>query len=281
MYREYALEGLTLQQLRYFVAVADGETFAGAADRFAISQSALSQGIARLEQVAAMRLLERAGRRRRLTDAGEAVAAYARRVISESEDLAEELRAQQSGTRGRLRVGMIDAAPLYLLTESLREFRRAHGDASISITVATSGALEQRLADFADDVSVVIGPAGRGDSLILLEEPMHLYGEGSIHDQSTFALYPTGSRTRRAVDAGLAVAEIVPQIAGESGNPAVLHELARLTGSFTVLPAGVVPTVAPLPRVVEGIAVRSVELVTRDRGSLSPLAAAFVKEMIP
>ena len=69
------LDGLTLQQLRYFSAVAAGETFADSAALIGISQSALSQGIARLEQVTGSRLLERDGRRRRLTDAGEAVAA--------------------------------------------------------------------------------------------------------------------------------------------------------------------------------------------------------------
>ena len=71
---QFDLEGLTLQHLRYFNAVAEGETFADAAALIGISQSALSQGIARLEQVTGTRLLERDGRRRRITDAGELVA---------------------------------------------------------------------------------------------------------------------------------------------------------------------------------------------------------------
>ena len=85
--RQFKLEGLTLQQLRYFNSVAEGDTFADAAAIIGISQSALSQGIARLEQVVGARLLERDGRRRRLTNAGELVAGYARRVLGESEVL--------------------------------------------------------------------------------------------------------------------------------------------------------------------------------------------------
>ena len=147
MFTTPPFDGLTLQQLRYFSAVASGDTFADSADQIGISQSALSQGIARLEQVTGSRLLERDGRRRRLTEAGEAVAAYARRVIGESESLADHLDMRRAGRAGTLRVGLIDAAALYLLREPLEEFRDNHPETDLAITVTGSAELEQRLAD--------------------------------------------------------------------------------------------------------------------------------------
>ena len=102
--RQFKLEGLTLQQLRYFNSVAEGDTFADAAAAIGISQSALSQGIARLEQVVGTRRLERDGRRRRLTNAGELVAGYARRILGESEVLVDELADRRSGFAGTVRV---------------------------------------------------------------------------------------------------------------------------------------------------------------------------------
>jgi len=279
MDRTPPLDGLTLQQLRYLAAVSTGETFADSADHIGISQSALSQGIARLEQVAGSRLLERDGRRRRLTEAGEAVAAYARRVIGESETLADHLAIQRSGGAGTLRVGLIDAAALYLFREPLEGFREQHPETDLAITVTGSADLEQRLFDFQDEVAIVIGPGERGSSLHLEHEPMNLYGSGEVAEDSTFALYPSGSRTRRAIDAGLATSGIAARVTAESGNPAVLRELCLLTDSLTVLPEDVAAASHRLAVVEDGIATRSIDLVVRDPDSLSPLAKAFVQHL--
>lgn len=277
----FQLEGLTLQQLRYFNAVAQGETFADAADSIGISQSALSQGIARLEQVAGARLLERDGRRRRLTDTGELVAAYARRVLGESETLASDLDAIRSGTSGRLRIGLIDAAALYLLNDRIATFQETHPDVALSMTVAGSDELEQALLDFRLDAAVVVGPAKRAEAGVLLTEPMHVFGRGASMDDATWALYPTGSRTRDAVDAGLANAGIEPTVTVESGNPSVLREMAALTGSFTVLPADVVGASHGLRPIVENVARRDILLATRRAMTPSSLVQAFAEEMSP
>ena len=71
--------------------------------------------------------------------------------------------------------------------------------------------------------------------------------DGSADDTATgtWALYPAGSRTREAIDVGLAAAGIRPRVIVESGNPAVLRELATLTGSFTVLPEAIAATGLP------------------------------------
>lgn len=274
----FEFEGLTLQQLRYFNAVAEGDTFADAAALIGISQSALSQGIARLEQVVGERLLERDGRRRRLTDAGELVAGYARRVLGESESLAADLDSRRSGRTGRLRLGLIDAAALYLFRDRLSRFRADHPGIELSIMVAGSDELEEALVDFRIDIAVMIGPTRTTAAALLATEPMHLYGNpGPISDR-TWALYPTGSRTRAAIDAGLAEAGIEPRVAVESGNPAVLRELAALTGSLTVLPPDVADQ-TPLNRVMNDVATRDVLIAARSDPAVAPPARAFIAAM--
>ena len=273
----FDLEGLTLQQLRYFNAVAAGETFADAAALIGISQSALSQGVARLEQVTGTRLLERDGRRRRITDAGELVAEYARRVLGESEMLATQLDERRRGRSGRLRVGMIDAAALYLFTDAIAGFRDDSPDVELSIAVDGSAELEQRLADFRDDIVIVVGPPARGVTTHLLAEPMHLYGPDDAGED--FALYPAGSRTRAAIDRGLAAADVTARVIAESGNPAVLRELCRLTGSHTVLPEAVAATSGPLARLEDDIAQRDIYAVTREHTAATPLVADFISRL--
>jgi len=279
MITRLALNGLTLAQLRYFAAIADGGTFEDAAAVLGISQSALSQGIARLEGITGTRLLERDGRRRRITDTGALVADYARRVLGESETLANDLDARQSGTAGQLRVGLIDAAALYLLKERIAAFRHTHPELELSIIVAGSDDLEQALLDFRIDLAVVIGPTSRAESIPLLTEPLHVYrGQGSIAD-ATWALYPAGSRTRAAIDSGLARAGIDPNVTVESGNPAVLRELAALTGSFTVLPTGVAGAVVELEPIMVNVAQREVLLATRTSRSASEVVGTFAAAM--
>jgi len=273
---QYKLEGLTLQQLRYFNSVAEGDTFADAAAMIGISQSALSQGIARLEQVVGARLLERDGRRRRLTNAGELDAGYARRVLGESEVLVDELEERRSGAAGTLRVGMIDAAALYLFRGQIAAFREAHPAISLSMTVAASSDLEQRLVDFRDDIAIVVGPSYRLEAQLLVGEPLHLYGSGADTATGTWALYPAGSRTREAIDVGLAAADIRPRVTVESGNPAVLRELAALTGSFTVLPEAIGASGTPLPLVLPAVAIREFVAVARSMATVSPQALAFL-----
>ncbi len=279
----FQFEGLTLQQLRYFNAVAEGETFADAAASIGISQSALSQGIARLEQVLATRLLERDGRRRRLTDAGERVAAYARQVLGESETLAGDLAAHSDGSAGRLRVGMIDAAALYLFREQIAAFRQTHSGAALSITVAASSVLEQRLVDFRDDVAIMIGPTDRVNPIPLLTEQMHLYGTGDDPSSGEWALYPTGSRTRDVIDRGLAERSIQTRVAVESANPAVLRELAQLLGGFTVLPESVAESAAEsaadLPLIIAGVAARPIVAAVRSTAAPTPLVEAFIADL--
>ncbi len=270
------LEGLTLQQLRYFNAVAEGDTFAGAAAAIGISQSALSQGIARLEQVAGVRLLERDGRRRRLTEAGALVAGYASRVLGESDSLADQLEEHRSGVAGTLRVGLVDAAPLYLFRDQIAAYRAARPEVALAITVAGSLQLEQRLVEFRDTVAIVVAPAGRVDTAPLVEEPLHVYGSGSDLEQGTWALYPTGSRTRATIDAGLAAAGIRAQVAVESGNPAVLRELAALTDSFTVLPEAIVAAGPPLPKRLDRLTTRRFVAAARAIDAMSAPAVEFV-----
>lgn len=277
--QRFDLEGLTLQQLRYFNAVAEGETFADAAALIGISQSALSQGIARLENVTGSRLLERDGRRRRLTDAGELVATFARRVLGESETLASRLGAHGFGTVGRLRIGMIDAAALYHFTEPIAAFRADHPEVGLRITVAGSSELEQRLADFRDDLVITVGPNERGSAISLLTEDMHIYGVATDRADEAYALYPSGSRTRAAIDRGLSNLGIEPRVVAESGNPAVLRELARLTGSKTVLPSAVVAASGVLRTVQSNAASRDVVVTVRDPATTTPLAASFIDRL--
>jgi hypothetical protein len=70
LYLIYRGERVELRQLRYFLAVAECESFTKGAEKVAISQPSLSVQIAALEYELGAPLFDRLGRRVALTEAG-------------------------------------------------------------------------------------------------------------------------------------------------------------------------------------------------------------------
>src|SRR5689334_241048 len=102
-----ALQDISLRQLQYAVAVADTLGFHRAAERCHVSQPALSAQIQQLEAAVGVALFERDRRRVRITPAGEALVARARRVLAEVSDLLGEAAAHRDPFARTYRVGVI------------------------------------------------------------------------------------------------------------------------------------------------------------------------------
>lgn len=246
---EPAALNLHLQQLVYLREVERAGTLTEAAARLHISQPALSQSLAELERRLGVRLFERGGRRRVLTEAGRETVRYAIEVLARTEALRDELGAYQRGEAGTLRVGMIDAASLYMLPETIRRFRESHPGVELRLIVDSSAALLRQLDDFALDLAFVVGPAENGHEVIeVLREPLFLYGppgaEGAPVD-ADWLLYPAGSHTRALIDEALLREGIRARVAMESGNPEVLRQLVAIGLGMGVLPTAIAERGAP------------------------------------
>jgi len=273
---------LHLQQLVYLREVERAGTLTAAAARLHISQPALSQSLAELERRLGVRLFERSGRRRVLTDAGRETVRYAVDVLARTEVLRDDLGVLQRGESGVLRVGMIDAACLYVLPESIRRFSESHRGVELRLVVDTSRALLRQLEDFALDVVVVVGPAeGDHESVEVLREPLFVYGPPGIAGmpaEGDWLLHPAGSRTRALIDEALRLEGIRPRVALESGNPDVLRQLVALGLGWSVLPAAVAEHGAPrLVRQREAPLAWRTLLGVRRRSPADPRVEAFLR----
>src|SRR5262245_7072745 len=150
------LMAMELRQLRYFLAVADAESFTGAARRLHLAQPALSQQIRALEDELGVRLFERGARRSRLTEPGSRLAARARRIFLEVEGTRDDMAALGTGRRGKVRFG----SALQTLTEArlpslMVEFRRRFPEVDIAIQEALTGPLLDLLAQGSLDMALV------------------------------------------------------------------------------------------------------------------------------
>lgn len=115
---------MDLRHYRSFLALAEELHFGKAAERLHMAQPPLSQQIRQMESHLGVRLFERSTRSVRLTSAGEAMLAPARRVLEESEEAERAAKAGGRGEYGRVTIGFAGASSRFslpLLARAVRE----------------------------------------------------------------------------------------------------------------------------------------------------------------
>ncbi len=166
---------MELRQLAYAEAVERHRHFTRAAEELHVAQSALSHQISRLEAELGTRLFERTSRRVVPTEAGEALAARARRVLSEVEGVRGDLDELRGLVRGRIAVGALLPAGEFEVTEVLASFRHEFDGIEVGLREGTAADLMDRMLDGELDVAfmLVSGELPGGD-----REPAPRYGGG-------------------------------------------------------------------------------------------------------
>ena len=130
---------MELRHLRYFVVLADELHFGRAARRLSISQPPLSVAIRQLEESVGARLFDRNSKEVRLTPAGQALQASARRLLRQAEEAALEAHYVAQGSAGRLRIGFVGAMLYRGLPQALAKFQARHPAVRVTLAELNSG----------------------------------------------------------------------------------------------------------------------------------------------
>ena len=130
----------TLKQLQYLVALKTHGHFGRAAEACFVTQSTLSAGIKELESLIGVTLVERTRRVVRFTPLGIRVAEKAQRILRETEDLADMVRASGKPLAGELRMGVIPTIAPFLLPTLLPRLRAQWPDLKLYLREETSQA---------------------------------------------------------------------------------------------------------------------------------------------
>jgi DNA-binding transcriptional LysR family regulator len=142
---------MELRHLRYFCALADFGTFSKASQHLHISQSAISEQIADLEQEVGGALLDRSQRRTRLTPQGLLFLAEARKTLLASERAIDVTRRSLKGELGTLSIGFFPWGTRGFFARIIREYRRLcpqvrlslyEMHASVQMEALTSGKID-------------------------------------------------------------------------------------------------------------------------------------------
>jgi DNA-binding transcriptional LysR family regulator len=138
---------MELTQLEFFMMVVEEGSFSKAAVRVYRTQPAVSIAIRRLEEEIGAPLFDRSQKTPTLTDAGELVYDYARRILAlrdQAQNVVSELRLVQ---RGRVRIGANESTSLYLLPHLILEFREQHPNVKVEIYRHVSERLPREVLD--------------------------------------------------------------------------------------------------------------------------------------
>ncbi len=154
----FTLSSMTLNQLRYFVSVADLLHFGRAAEALKMSQPALSQQIVRLERALGVALFVRNSRRVSLTGAGAALLGRARRALAESERGAYEARRVAAGSPNQLRIGYFAPNGLVILPRAAQRLASVSADIAITPVEGYTPFLIDRLRAGLLDAVIARGP---------------------------------------------------------------------------------------------------------------------------
>lgn len=124
---------MEMHQLRYFVAVAQAESFSRAAESCHVSQPSLSQQIQKLEKNLGHPLFNRLGRRVLLTEAGRLLLDRAQMILATADDAERQLRDGDHRPAGQLHIGCIPTVAPYLLPVALARFLRRNPGVEVTV----------------------------------------------------------------------------------------------------------------------------------------------------
>ena len=239
---------LDTDQLRSFLAIVDSGSFTRAAERVHKTQSAVSMHVRRLEEQLGCALFVKHGRGARLTEEGERLIEYARRIMQAEAGAMAAL--SRKGLRGSARLGIPDDYAELFLAEILARFNRRHPLVEVSVVCEISVELAAQVAAGALELALITDFAGLAGLELLREEPLvWVASERFRVEQGTPIPLALGSATclwRRATEAALAATPGVTQARFFSKN---------FTAIGTVLRAGLAATILPLSMVGPGLRV--------------------------
>ncbi|WP_020573872.1 LysR family transcriptional regulator [Actinopolymorpha alba] len=164
---------MQLQQLAYFVAVAETRHFTRAAERVHVAQPSLSQQIKALERELGADLFSRARGNITLTDAGEALLPLAKRILADTDTARHEVQELAQLRRGRVRLGATPSLCTGLLPTVLRAYHRQYPGIRLLVEEGGSRDLVRELASGSLDLALIILPLQSTDPALATTELLH------------------------------------------------------------------------------------------------------------
>ncbi len=173
---------MEFRQLRTFRVVADHLSFSKGAEQLFMAQSSVSAQIRSLEAELDLRLFDRIGRRVLITDAGQKLYEYARRI----EEMTDEIRSEMTGdknARGSLTIRIPETLASVYMPEVVDRFHEENPKAKLTFINCSDRQLREELNSGRIDLAFLMTDAIhfravnvrrlKTEKLILVSGPTH------------------------------------------------------------------------------------------------------------
>jgi DNA-binding transcriptional LysR family regulator len=253
---------LDLKRLRLLSELSRRGTIAEVASVVGYTPSAVSQSLAQLERETGVALLERDGRRVRLTPAAHGLVAATDRVLAELDAAEAALAAEHESVRGEVVIGSFPSAGAGLVVPAVAALARRHPDLQVTvrehepedgIPLLRSGALDLLVSESYDDVPRA--PAGGLEEHRLHSEPLLLVAaadvptELSAHRDADWIAGLPGTQFAAALERACNQAGFTPRIVHRADDARLIHTLVAAGLGIALLPALACEPVAGLRHV--------------------------------
>jgi DNA-binding transcriptional LysR family regulator len=207
--------------LALFLAVAEEGGFSRAAERLLISQPAVSLQVAELENALGLKLFDRLPRGVRLTEAGNVLLAYARRIAVVEAEADRAILELKGLSRGRLVVGASLTVGSYVLPPVFGEFHRRYPEVELSLEIVNTHEVQRRLVENSFDLGLMEG-------FLEAEELV----SDVFHEDELVVIVPPGhalAKRRKVMAADVGGEPLILREVG-SGTRAVVERALRAKG---------------------------------------------------
>ena len=285
---------MNLNHLAIFHAVAQAGSMTLGAERLDISQPAVSKQVQELERVLGVHLFDRIGRRVHLSQAGEILADYARRLFALAYEAEIAMADVRAVGRGRLAIGASTTIGTYLLPGVVAEFWRRHPRVELLVRIENTEQVHRRLAGHELDLGLTEGLIEEEeleaevfyqDELVMIAAPGHrLAGQPRVPLSAVleepFILREPGSGTRAVEERALASLKLPVRVVMALGSTEAIKRVVAegvglaIVSRLSVRAECAAGTLAVLP--VAGLCIeRALHLVRRKGRRDGPALQAF------
>jgi DNA-binding transcriptional LysR family regulator len=149
------LDGITLDQLRTFIAAVDEGSFSAAGRKLRRAQSVVSQTLANLEAQLGVKLFDRSARYPKLTDEGRSLLVDARSVADNVDGFKARARAMREGLEPELAVAMDVMYPMQAVTRAAMYSRKTYPHTPLRLYVEALGGVIRPVLDRSCSIGVI------------------------------------------------------------------------------------------------------------------------------
>jgi len=133
------------RRMEIFVAVVEAGQMTRAAETLHLSKSAVSHGLADLEKYLDLQLISRNNRSLQLTQAGQNYYEHCKRILADVENVEDQVRSEDKGVSGNIRITSPDTFGSYLLTPIFAQFMEENPGITLDLN------LTERQVDLIED----------------------------------------------------------------------------------------------------------------------------------